>query len=102
MTNLQDSRVSLQASAELVVEAWAKHYDQENIIKKQSLQILSLMVLQAIENEREMTRTTLQGEINRGRKAEIRKQRSDVRQKAESAGGNRWYNRILSVLHLRS
>mgnify|MGYP003634583167 CR=1 FL=1 len=102
MTNLQGSQVSLQGTAELVVESWAKLYDLENTIEKQSLQVLSAMVLQAIENEREMTRVTLQGEINRGRKAEALEQRSDIRQRAEPAGGNRWYNRVLSVLHLRS
>jgi|6_EtaG_2_1085325.scaffolds.fasta_scaffold63714_3 hypothetical protein len=101
MTNLQGSQVSLQANAELVVEAWTKLYNLEDVIEKQSLQVLSLMVLQAIENEREMTRVTLQGEINRGRSTETRK-RSNIQQKAEAAGGNRWYNRVLSVLHLRS
>ena len=102
MTNLQGSQVHLQANAELVVEAWVKLYDLENIIEKQSLQVLSQMVLHALDNEREMTRVTLQGEINRGRKAEALEQRSDIRQRAEPAGGNRWYNRVLSVLHLRS
>ena len=102
MTNLQGSQVSLQGTAELVVESWAKLYDLENTIEKQSLQVLSAMVLQAIENEREMTRVTLQGEINRGRKEEALEQRSNIQQKAEAAGGNRWYNRVLSVLHLRS
>tara|TARA_R110002020_G_scaffold435242_2_gene645409 strand:- start:641 stop:949 length:309 start_codon:yes stop_codon:yes gene_type:complete len=102
MTNLQGSQVSLQANAELVVEAWTKLYNLEDVIEKQSLQVLSLMVLQAIESEREMTRVTLQGEINRGRSTETRKQRSNIQQKAEAAGGDRWYNRVLSVLHLRS
>ena len=102
MINSQGSRVDVQANAELVVEAWTKLYDLENIIEKQSLQVLSQMVLQAIENEREMTKVTLQGEINRGRSKEALKQRSDVQQKAEAAGGSRWYNRVLSVLHLRS
>tara|TARA_R110002020_G_scaffold435243_1_gene645414 strand:- start:1353 stop:1661 length:309 start_codon:yes stop_codon:yes gene_type:complete len=102
MVNLRASQSSLQGTAELVVESWAKLYDLENTIEKQSLQVLSLMVLQAIENEREMTRVALQGEINRGRSTEIRKQRSQIQHKEEAAGRERWYNRVLSVLHLRS
>ena len=72
MVNLRASQSSLQGTADLVVESWAKLYDLENTIEKQSLQVLSLMVLQAIENEREMTRVALQGEIHRGRSTEIR------------------------------
>ena len=75
MTNLRGSQVSLQGTAELVVESWAKLYNLENTIEKQSLQVLSLMVLQAIENEREMTK---ESNTNAEREIVLKNEKTDV------------------------